>query len=121
MQSEQSLGTHQPTPAVQPRPADAGKPASPHLQDRNMSMEASLPPTSNATPPAVLRPLAFVGIDLAKDTFQAAAHPDDAAGAADEGSVSDRTGVGAGPDAEVYPGRGLGLAGQAGAALMAGW
>lgn len=85
MQSEQSLGTPLPTSAAQRRPADLDKPASPHLQDRNMSMEASPTPKSNAsptaTPPAAARPLAFVGIDLAKDTFQAAAHPDEAADA----------------------------------------
>lgn len=89
MQSEQSLGTPFPASATQLRTADAGNPVSPHLQDRNMSMEASatpsatpsaaLPAASPVTPPAAPRPLVFVGIDLAKNTFQAAAHPDDPA------------------------------------------
>ncbi|HEY7116036.1 MAG TPA: transposase, partial [Tepidisphaeraceae bacterium] len=70
-QSEQSLGPSHAVPATRRRVAGEAKRASPHSQDRNPSMRESSSPQSSATPPP--RPQAFVGIDLAKTSFQAAA------------------------------------------------
>jgi transposase len=68
-QSGQSLGPPLAPPVAQRRAAGRAKPVSPHLQERNTAMEGSAVAT-----PAAPKPPAFVGIDLAKESFQAATH-----------------------------------------------
>src|SRR4029077_9310667 len=52
------------------------KHASPHLQDRNPSMEGTPVQSSATQSPVATHPVAFIGIDLAKGSFQAAADAD---------------------------------------------